>query len=250
MRFLIVITSLCILSIHVREAGAGGLFDGKKKGLIIDFGIGAGLSAFGYNEIVNGRKLNYATDVYSGITVISALNIGYAPNDVWALALGEQLSISKHQSKYDESALFIEGLLGPSLLINLKKEIFSPYFRVGLGFSHHTEGKGGSYYHWYGGGAHAGFGYVIKRFISIEAKLLYSLNFRDVAFFYTNDPDYGFRWMYWDTGTTLQQARQEAYRVYQHYPNVQEIVDSYILNVGHIRIGSLKVGLVFSVPIF
>lgn len=250
MRFLVALTVICTLHISVMEASDGRLFDGKRKGVIIDFGIGTGLSLFGYNEVANGQKLNPITDAFSGITFLSALNIGYVFNDVWGIALGEQLSISKHESKYDESALFVEGLLGPLLLINLKKNIFSPYFKIGLGFSHHTEGKGDYYYNWYGAGAHASFGYVIKRFFSVEAKLLYSLNFRDVKFFYSNDPHYAYRWMYWDTKTTLEEARQNAYLVYQHDPDADEIIDDYILDVGQIRIGSLKIGLVLSVPIF
>ena len=254
MRLLIALTVVCAMHLCVMEAGAGGLFDNKRKGLVVDFGIGAGLSAFGYNEFVNDLQLNAATDAYTGITFLGALNIGYIFNDVFGIALGEQLTISKHESMYNESAVFIDGLLGPLALIDLKKSKYLPYCKVGAGFSHHKEGKEDFYHEWYGFGAHASFGYVIRRFFSLEAKVQYSLNYRDVKFFYSSDSDYGYRWMYWDTKTKLETARGEAMFLYQNLGytsvEVQEILDTYILDTGHIRIGSFKIGIVFSVPIF
>ena len=145
----------CILFCFVTDALA---WDGQRKGFILGFGLGPGLTSF--TQTVEYKGMRETSDRENEFGLQTDFKIGYAPNNFLQIYWMSKVSW-----------FIAHGVAGLGISYYFKPESPSPYLTGGLGYSSWTTPFEVGAEAWYGPGLSVGVGYEFFRHWSAEVNL-------------------------------------------------------------------------------
>ena len=169
--FLILIVLITLFLIVSANA-----FDGKRKGFILGFGIGPGLTSF--TQEVAGRDyyqdwVIVKSDRSNKMAIMTDFKIGYAPTDFYEIYYTSKVSWFGITNVLGDNVTIANGLGALGATYYFTPQVPSPFISGGIGFSTWATPFESGSKTWTGFGLFAGVGYEFARHWSVEFDLLW-----------------------------------------------------------------------------
>jgi hypothetical protein len=182
-------TVTCILlitfSILTSKASA---FDGNRKGFIIGFGLGVGITSTSNSDEVNYPDGSQRTfkDTHTRLAIMNDRKFGYAPNDLWEMYLTNKSAFTGNVDNSD-------GVIGFAVTKFSTSQLPAKFYTFGLGVPY--MGTISWNFDSDNFGLFGGFGYEFRKHLNMEFDLLYGHRVRHIPRETETDNNLAFRFL-------------------------------------------------------